>query len=478
MSEGPIVPGKPGNAGGGKGPRFGNASDEWGGAEIGVSLQTPERIRTLQRKLYLKAKGEPSYCFYLLYDKVYRADILHFAYRLCRANGEAPGVDGVRFEDIEKQGVEAWLAVLAAELGEGRYRPQAVRRVMILKPDGAGERPLGIPTIRDRVVQQAAKLVLEPVFEADFEPNAYGYRPKRSALDAVREVQASLLRGETHVVDADLSKYFDTIPHRELMQSVARRISDRKMLHLIKMWLKAPVEETDERGRKVRTGGRRSQAGTPQGGVASPLLANIYIHRLLKGWKKFGLEETLGARIINYADDLVIVCRSRAGAVAALQRLKGITVKLGLRLNEAKTQLRDGRREQFDFLGYTFGPMVYRKTGRRYLGVAPSKKRVKRFKQSLRSTLRPGNQRPIEEVVAEVNRKLEGWANYFCLGTLNFAYRAVDHYTCDLLRHFLVRRHKVPGRGTHRFNRPYLYGTLGVVRLLDRRPWQPSHASG
>lgn len=286
-----------------------------------MSLRTPEKIRTLQNKLYLKAKGEPDYRFYLLYDKVWRADILLHAYRLCRANGGAPGVDGVTFDDLDEAGVEGWLAALAADLREETYKPEAVLRVRIPKPDG-GERVLGIPTVRDRVAQQAAKLVLEPIFEADFEPNAYGYRPKRGALDAVQEVHRAIQHGEVHVVDADLSKYFDTIPHRELMQSVARRVSDGKMLRLIKMWLKAPAEESDGRGRKLRTGGERSQVGTPQGGVISPLLANLYIHRLLKAWKKFGLERHLGARIINYADDLVILCRSRFGAESALKALR------------------------------------------------------------------------------------------------------------------------------------------------------------
>jgi len=265
----------------GSGPdsgRFGRSRGE----EIGL-LATPEKIRTLQRKLYVKAKGEPDFRFYLLYDKVWRTDILEHAYRLCRANGGAAGVDRETFEGIESRedGPEGWLGILATELREESYRPQAVRRVMIPKPDG-GERPLGIPTIRDRVAQQTARLVVEPIFEADFEPNAYGYRPKRGALDAVNEVRAAVMRGESHVVDADLSAYFDTIPHPELTRSVARRISDRKMLRLIKMWLKAPVEETDAEGRKTLTGGKGSKAGTPQGGVLSPLLANIYIHRLLK----------------------------------------------------------------------------------------------------------------------------------------------------------------------------------------------------
>jgi RNA-directed DNA polymerase len=440
-----------------------------------VSLQTPEKIRTLQNKLYLKAKREPAYRFYLLYDKVWRADILLHAYGLCRANGGAAGVDGVTFADIDESGLEAWLAALAADLREEKYRPEAVRRVRIPKPDG-GERLLGIPTVRDRVVQQAAKLVLEPIFEADFEPNAYGYRPKRGALDAVREVHRGIQHGEVHVVDADLSKYFDTIPHRELMHSVARRVSDGRMLRLIKMWLKAPAEETDDRGRTLRTGGECSQEGTPQGGVISPLLANVYIHRLLKTWKKYGLERHLRARIINYADDLVILCRDRFGAETALKSLRLIVERLGLRLNEQKTHLRHAREESFDFLGYTFGPMVSRRTGGSYLGVTPSKKRVKRFKQSLRAVLRPGNQGRSGEVVAEVNRRLVGWANYFSVGTLGDVYRSLDEYSCMLLRNFLVRRHKVPGRGIRRFGNQWLRSNLGLVQLYQRRQVAPSHA--
>jgi RNA-directed DNA polymerase len=277
-------------------------------------------------------------------------------------------------------------------------------------------------------------------------------------------------------VDADLSKYFDTIPHRELMQSVARRVSDGKMLRLIKMWLTAPAEETDDRGHTLRTGGERSREGTPQGGVISPLLANVYIHRLLKTWKKFGLERHLGARIINYADDLVILCRDRSGAETALKSLRWIVERLGLRLNEQKTHLRDALDEPFDFLGYTFGPMVTRRTGARYMGVTPSMIRVKRFRQSLRLVPRPANQGHAKAVVAEVNRRLVGWANYFRVGTLSAIYRALDEYTCMLLRSFLVRRHKVPGRGTRRFPDQWLRAELGLVQLSGRRRVALSHA--
>ena len=237
-----------------------------------MSLKTPAQIRTLQRRLYCKAKAEPEYRFYLLYDKVWRADVLAHAWALAKANGGAPGVDRATFAGIEAAGLEKWLAGLRVELRDRTYRPQSVRRVSIPKP-GGGERPLGIPTIRDRVVQTAVKLVVEPIFEADLEPNAYGYRPRRSATDAIKAVHELLCQGYTDVVDADLSKYFDTIPHAELMQCVARRVVDRNILNLIRMWLKAPVEERDGTGTRRMSGGKASRCGTPQGGVISPLLA-------------------------------------------------------------------------------------------------------------------------------------------------------------------------------------------------------------
>jgi RNA-directed DNA polymerase len=244
-----------------------------------MSLETPIKIRMLQRKLYQKAKEEPSYRFYLLYDKMYREDILAHAYALVKSNQSAPGVDGQTFWGIETSGLEGWLSGIRNDLHAKTYQPQAVRRVMIPKP-GGGERPLGIPTIRDRVVQTAAKLLLEPIFEADFDPNAYGYRPKRGAQDAIQKVHELLQAGNTDVVDADLSKYFDTIPHRELIQCVARRIVDRDMLHLIKMWLQVPVEERDENGKPRVSGGKNSTCGTPQGGVMTPRTQKITWVRL------------------------------------------------------------------------------------------------------------------------------------------------------------------------------------------------------
>src|ERR1700694_3296737 len=313
-----------------------------------MSLVTPEKIRTLQRKLYRKAKAEPAFRFYVLYDKICREDILRHAYGLARANAGAPGTDGVSFAQIEEQGLEAWLAGLREGLVSKTYRPDPVRRVMIPKPDG-GERPLGIPTIRDRVVQPAAKLVLEPIFEADFEDTAYGYRPRRGAVDAVKDVHRHLCRGYSDVVDADLSKYFDNIPHRDLMQCVARRIVDRYVLALIKMWLEAPIEERDGDGKGRSVGGKGNMRGTPQGGVASPLLANIYMNRFLKHWRLSGCGEAFRAHVVSYADDFVILSRGHANE--ALIWTRTVMAKLGLTLNEAKTSVKDARQERFDFLG-------------------------------------------------------------------------------------------------------------------------------
>lgn len=427
-----------------------------------MSLTTPMNIRRLQRKLYLKAKAEPAFRFYQLYDKICREDILYHAYMLARTNGGAPGVDGINFKAIETAGLEAWLAGIRKELVAKTYRPEPVRRVMIPKP-GGGERPLGIPTIRDRVVQTAAKLVLEPILEADFDPSAYGYRPKRSGTDAIKEVHRLVCRGYTDVVDADLSKYFDTIPHRDLMQSVARRIVDRHVLRLIKLWLKSPVEERDGGGKRHMTGGKNSTCGSPQGGVISPLLANLYMNRFLKHWRATGREEAWQARVVSYADDLVIL--SRGHADEALAWMRQVMTRLGLTINEAKTSVRDARQERFNFLGYSFGPHHYRKDGHWYLGASPSQKSIQQLKGRIGEILAPGNQAPWPKVRNRLNSVLRGWSGYFCHGTRLMAYRAVDNYVYESVRHFLVRRHKVPSRGYYRFNDAVIFGELGVLRL-------------
>jgi RNA-directed DNA polymerase len=427
-----------------------------------VSLETPESIRKLQRGLYAKAKAEPRFRFYLLYDKVYREDILLHAYRLARSKGGSAGVDGVRFSGIEASGLEEWLGRLGKELREQTYRASPVRRVMIPKP-GGGERPLGIPTIRDRVVQTAAKLVLEPIFETDLHDSAYGYRPGRRAQDAVRIVHRTLQDGYTEVVDADLSKYFDSIPHDQLMRSVARRVSDAKLLRLIKAWLKAPVEETAQRGNRRMGGGRRSKAGTPQGGVISPLLANIYMNRFLRVFHERGKDREYRARLVSYADDFVIL--SRGCAEPALAWTRGVLGAIGLTLNETKTCIRDARREPFDFLGYSFGPDISPRTGRRYLSARPSKKSMQRVRQNIRERLRRAITAPWREAETDLNRLLRGWAGYFSYGTRRRAYRAVDRHVYDRVRHFLRRRHKVSTRGTRRFSYETLYGELGIVKL-------------
>ena len=429
-----------------------------------MSLETPLKIRMLQRKLYQKAKEEPNYRLYLLYDKMYREDLLAHAYALAKSNQGAPGVDGQSFRDIESRGLEEWLSGVREALRAKTYQPRAVRRVMIPKP-GGGERPLGIPTIRDRVVQTAAKLLLEPIFEADFDPDAYGYRPKRSAREAIQKVHKLLCKGYTDVVDADLSKYFDSIPHSDLVQCVARRIVDRDMLRLIKMWLKVPVRERDENGKPRVSGWKGSTCGTPQGGSLSPLLANLYMNRFLKYWRITGRGEIFRAQVVNYADDFVILSCGRA--TEALDWTRSVMTRIGLTLNEAKTSVKQARRERFDFLGYSFGPHRMRTNGHEYLGASPSKKSVSKLRQKVGDLLVPQNVAPWTEVRDRLNRVLRGWSNYFGYGTRLMAYRAVDRYVYHGVRSFLRRRHKVPSRGAHLYSDEVVFGTLGVLRLRD-----------
>ncbi len=435
-----------------------------------MSLETPDKIRTLQRKLYVKAKAEPEFCFYLLHDKICRADILAHAFALARRNDGSAGVDGVTFDDIERAGVEAWLEALREDLASMRYRPMPVRRVMIPKP-GGGERPLGIPTIRDRVAQTAAKLVLEPIFEADFEDSAYGYRPKRSAGDAIKATHRLIRRGYVDVVDADLSKYFDTIPHAELMSCVARRIVDAKALRLIKLWLTSPVEERDGAGKRRMSGGKSNRKGTPQGGVISPLLANLYMNRFLKFWRLKECGKTFRAHVVNYADDFVIL--SCGHAAEALAWIRGVMARLGLTINEAKTSLKNARVEDFDYLGYTFGPR-YALNGKLYIGARPSKKSLKRIKGKIGELLKPCEMGVWPQVRKKLNRLLGGWSAYFGYGTLNAAYRAVDHHVCDRVRRFLNRRAQRGGRGARVFSGGEIFGKLGVQRLTRDKPAAPA----
>ena len=430
-----------------------------------MSLKPPEKVGKLQAALHDKAKRSPSYRFYLLYDKVYRADVMAYAYECCRRNGGAPGVDGQTFDDIEKYGRGRWLDELAGNLREKRYQPQAVRRVWIPKPDGK-ERPLGVPTIRDRVVQMAAVLVLGPIFEADMPSEQYAYREGRSALDAVEAVNEWLYLGYTEVVDADLSGYFDSIPHAELMKSVARRVSDRHMLHLIKMWLEAPVEDTDEQGRRRRTTRNKDDGrGTPQGGVASPLLANLYMRRFVLGWRTLGYERRLNAHIVNYADDFVIVTHP-GGAEEATAAMRRMMEKLRLTVNETKTRICRLPEESFDFLGYTFGRQYSPQNGRAYLGRRPAKKKIRRLCGAISAvTDRRTTWQDVRDLVEDLNAKLRGWSNYFCVGTVVPAYETIMKHTRRRLRRWLGVKHKVRGSVTARYPSAYLHEELGLHLL-------------
>ena len=332
--------------------------------------------------LHAKAKAEAGYRFYALYDKIYREDILAHAYAQCRANKGAPGMDGQDFPDVEAYGVSRWLGELAFALREETYQPMPIRRVYIPKANGK-LRPLGISTLRDRVCMTAAMLVLEPIFEADLLPEQYAYRPGRNAQQAVVEVEEKLYRGYLDVVDADLSDYFGSIPHAELLKSVARRVVDPRVLNLIMHWLECAVEETDSRGRKTRTTeAKDNRRGIPQGSPISPLLSNLYMRRFVLRWKQLGLERRLGSRIVTYADDLVILCR-RGKAEEALQWLHDIMAQLKLTVNEEKTRICRVPEGEFDFLGYTFGRLYQRQTGKAYMGYRPSKKSIRRMVEKI-----------------------------------------------------------------------------------------------
>jgi RNA-directed DNA polymerase len=475
VSERSIVPAKPSNAGGGKGPQFKVNAAVADSREIGVSLIPPEKVGKLQEALHAKAKSAPEYRFYALYDKMYREDVLWYAYHRCRANEGAAGVDSQTFEDIAAYGVRKWLGELAEALRKRTYRPQAVRRVYIPKPDGK-QRPLGIPTIKDRVVPMAALTVLEPIFEADLQPEQHAYRPGQSALDAVDKVRALLQSGHTEVVDADLSGYFDSIPHAELMKSVARRVSDGRLLALIKNWLETPVEEMDERGRKHRTTRNRDEGrGTPQGAPLSPLLSNLYMRRFILGWKVQGYERRLDAHIVNYADDFVICCRGTAAEAMTVMRT--MMAKLKLTVNETKTRLCRVPEETFDFLGYTFGRLYSPRTGGSYLGMRPSAKKIQTICAAIsEQTERRWLWLDPEEMVGRLNRMLRGWANYFCRCAVSAAYRSVDRHVCFRLRQWLGRRERVQGSSRSRYSEPYLRRTFGLIKL-EARPPRPSCAN-
>ena len=440
-------------------------------------LVTPTKIRTLQRKLYAKAKQESGYRFYALYDKVYRAELLQHAYNLARSNKGSPGIDGVSFAALEaEEGVEQFLAGLAEEVKSRTYQPMPVRRVMIPKPDGT-QRPLGIPTIRDRVMQMAVKLIIEPIFEADFCDCSYGFRPKRSAHNAIDDVADALHKGRCHVIDADLSKYFDTIPHGKLMAVVAERIADGGILGLIKQWLKAPVVEKGKNGKERISGGKGNRHGTPQGGVISPLLANLYLHLVDRIWVRHSLEEKYSARLVRYADDMVLLCAK--GTERPLSTLKYLLERLGLKLNETKTQTVNAWTQGFDFLGYEIRMRRSPHSGKYYPHVQPGRRAVKRIKAKLTElTGRKLTPIPLPTVVQRLNQSLRGWSGYFDYRNSTKVFGDVRWHAEERLRTHLRKRHKVKIRyfGYTRFPNSVLYERHGLFKLPTTAPWKRAHA--
>ena len=426
-----------------------------------MSLPTPvQTVEKLRKSLHAKAKSEPVYRFYSLWDKVTREDVLADAYRRCRHNGGAAGVDGEAFSDIDSQGVERWLGNLRQELTTRKYAPSPLRRVWIPKSNG-GQRPLGIPTIRDRVVQMAALFVLGPIFEADLLDEQYGFREGLDAKAAVRRVYFHLRYGRREVVDGDLRDYFNAIPHGALMKSVARRVADSAVLSVIKSWLNAPVVERTRGGEVRTTTARDGHRGTPQGGVISPLLANLYFRRFALAFRASRVARVSDARLVNYADDFVLCSRPGTGeAVAA--KMRELMARLGLEVNEEKTRLARVPGETFDFLGYTFG-LFYAKGGRPYLGTSISKKAISRVLRKVHDeTSRRWNQDPPEKRIEELNRILRGWCGYFDQGPIYESYRRLRKYTERRLRRWLMKKHKRQGTGYRQYPDDFLYEKLGL----------------
>ena len=440
----------------------------------GENLGASEKVQRLQMALHAKAKETPSLRFYSLSDKVWRDDVLAVAWQMVRRNGGAAGSDGETVAHVEAFGVERWLGVLAGDLKEGTYRPRAVRQVFIPKKQRGKFRPLGIPCLRDRVAQTAAMLVLSPIFEADLQVEQYAYRPGRSAHDAVKRVHRLLNAGYREVVDADLSDYFGQIPHAELIRSIARRVSDGRVLGWIKAWLEMAVEEDDGNGGRRRTNrARRERRGTPQGAPISPLLSNVYMRRFIVGWKVLGYAQRFKAEIVNYADDLTVLGKTPAAEMLAAVE----TLMKGLRLtvNAEKTRCCQVPEDSIEFLGYRIGRNYRPQTGRAYIGTRPSAASVQSICRRISElTTRRDGFLPTEVVVERLNRLLNGWANYFTLGQVRPAYAAVDQHAVRRLRRWLCRKHKVQSGGSVRFSDARLRQVYGLTRLKLRTaglPW-------
>ena len=437
-------------------------------------LTGSETVRKLQTVLHAKAKEEPDRRFHALIDKVWREDFLAEAWRRVRLNGGSPGVDGETFEDIELHGVGRWLGELARDLKDGTYAPKPVRQVLIPKKQPGKFRPLGIPCIRDRVAQASALLVLEPIFEADLQPEQHAYRPGRSAHDAVNRVFSLLNRGFNEVVDCDLSNYFGEIPHAELLRSFARRISDGRMLKLIKAWLEMPVEEDDGKGGKRRTSrARKERKGTPQGAPISPLASNLYMRRFVLGWKTLGFARRFRSEIVNYADDFCVL--GKAPAAEMLAAVERLMAGLKLPINERKTRCLRCPEEAIDFLGYRIG-RIHRRTGKgSYTGTRPAKASVQSICRRISAMTTPRYGSLSSEVMVEsLNRTIVGWANYFSLGHVSPAYRAVNQHAVRRLRQWLCRKHKVRSGGLVRFPEERLRKDYGLVNLTRKTMGFPS----
>lgn len=416
-------------------------------------LKTPGNLQNLQRTLYCKSKADPSFRFYSLWDKVYRTDVLHEAWRRVKANQGASGVDAVTITAIEQAGVEPFLTSLQADLRTKTYQSASLRRVWIPKASG-GQRPLGIPTVRDRVAQMAVTLILTPIFEAEFCAGSYGFRPGKSAHQAVREVMKFLNWGLVQVVDADIRDCFGQIPHAPLLRVLAKRVADGQVLRVIRQWLRAGVMDD---GRK-----RGTMTGTPQGGVISPLLANAYLNELDRYWatQGYAIRRGWNAQLVRYADDLVILTDKAAGP--PLDTLHRMLAGLGLALHPEKTRLVNADQEAFDFLGFNFRKRWNRQRTKRFTLMLPSKKAQQGLRDKVRELTRYERTVPVQQVIQDLNPVLRGWVNYFGAGHASGAFHKVRHYVRRKIMRYVRKKQLRPGFGWQTLTSEVLYGRWGL----------------